>query len=760
MERFLTELLYMSLTASYLVAIVLILRLLLAKAPKWIRVILWGMVGIRLLFPLRIESVFSLVPRAMTPQENIVSGTSVDAMYQTSEGITPVLPELDAGAGFVSSGTEIIQQTSPGIPWVPILLAVWAAGVVSMLVYCVISYVRLSVRMREAVKYTEKGIYQSEKVDSPFVLGILKPRIYLPFALDEKELECVIAHEKAHIARKDHFIKPFAFLLLAMHWFNPFIWIAYILLCRDIELACDEKAIRVLGEAQKKVYSQALLKCSVSRRSIAACPVAFGETGVKARIKNVLHYKKPAFWIVTMSLLVCLVVAVCFLTNPRQEVAKEPSTEESLNEVVEGNQSESMQEDMSGQEEAEQSAQSAVMEDPVVPPTMHLKNAYSSSMDFFAVEAGTHSWNVMRAKSGTKSWEAIGGENAVMVSSEGQGLYPTAAVKGKEWIILSDDIGSPYMMDFSTGTNVNGLESYVEEPDSITVREYDLLDLADEYAEPVSEVTWDENTPLILYPRRIYEVVAEWNLGQYSYRGFYGSASYCFATSDVLADSSEAEDTVVFEAVIKEMMVDTKDRICISSKSDDYPGAFVLIVPETIMDKNNLSADGLYRITARETGETQSNMKVLEATEIRLHPIGNSPGGIFEPALGSKVEYEVNTLPDVKLSMDKYKSWEGEVTFRSSAEKSYTYGDWYEIHYKFGEEWHRVPYLNALGYYDLAYALPAGESVSLMINWKSIYGELPAGTYRIVKDVIDYRSPGDYDKHYQAAEFEIMPSDG
>lgn len=752
MERFLTEILYMSLTASYLVAIVVLLRLILAKAPKWIRVILWGMVGIRLLLPLRIESVFSLVPRIMTPQESNVLTTSADAMNQTSEGITQMLPEFESGAGFVASGTEIIQQTSPDIPWVPALLFIWAAGVVLMLVYCVISYVRLSVRMREAVKYTEKGIYQSEKVESPFVLGILKPHIFIPFSMDGQELECVITHEKSHIARKDHLIKPFAFLLLAMHWFNPFIWIAYILLCRDIELACDEKAIAILGAGQKQVYSQALLKCSVSRRSIAACPVAFGETGVKARIKNVLHYKKPAFWIVLSSLVICIVVALCFLTNPSQKLQEKMPTEEPLSEVVEGNQSESIQEVMSEQEEA---AQAAMMEDSVVPPTMHLKNALSSSKDFFEVEAGTHSWTVMRAKSGTKNWEAIGGENAVMVSSEGQGLYPTAAVKGNEWIVLSDDIGVPYIMDFSTGTNVNGMERYMEAPDHITVREYDLLDLADEYAEPVSQAIRVEYSPLTLIPGRIYEVVAEWNMGQYQERGFYGSATYCFATSDVVATSTEAEDKVVFEAVIKEMMVDTKDRICISSKSDVYPGAFILIIPENVMDKKTLPTDGLFRIVARETGETQSNMKVLEAIEIRLHPIGNSPGGVFEPALGSKVEYEVNTLPDVKLSMDKYKSWEGEVTFRSSAEKSYTYGDWYEIHYKFGDEWHRVPYLNALGYYDLAYALPAGESVSLMINWKSIYGELPAGTYRIVKDVIDYRSPGDYDKHYLAAEFEI-----
>lgn len=742
MEGFLAELFYMSLTASYLVVVVCLVRFLLRKAPKWIRMILWGMVGIRLLLPIRLESVFSLVPRVMTPRAADIAGGSADIMNQVTQVQMQTLPSLDAGAGFVSSGTEAMVQQTPGISWMTILFIVWVAGFTLMLAYCIVSYVRLCVRMREAVKYAGNGslIYQSEQVDSPFVLGIRPPHIYIPFSLKGEELECVIAHEKAHIARKDHLVKPFAFLLLALHWFNPFIWIAYILLCRDIELACDEKAIHVLGEAQKKVYSQALLKCSVSRRSIAVCPVAFGETGVKERIKNVLHYKKPAFWIVAASLLLCTVVAVCFLTNPHQEKPEKEPVQEATDEESTEELRENEQEESAEQETDEQSVQLKGSE---TPPMMYLKNAYSSSMDYLEVKYGICDW------AGT---DEVTGNT---VGMGGSGSYPTEAVKDQKRIVLSDDNGIPYIADFMFESNVSGLKREADTPDYLTIREWDLLDLGDVHAEPISVALQVENQPIILFPQRIYEIVAEWDETKFEERGFYGIASYCFATGYVIDDS----DKVVFDAVIKDMMVDSEGCICISSKSSEYPGAFVLRIPETVRDKNTLHGGGLFQITARETDEMHNNMKVLEAIEIRMNPINNDPGGAFEPSPGSEVEYEVNTLPDVRLSMDKYKSWEGEMILRNNAEESYTYGEWFEIQYRYGEEWHRVPYISEFGYYDIAYALPAGKSEAIMINWSKIYGELPVGTYRIVKDVIVYRSPGDYDKHYLAAEFEIMPSD-
>ena len=196
-----------------------------------------------------------------------------------------------------------------------ILTIVWTIGILLLVAYTVISYWRLRRKVDTAVRYKD-NIFQSENVKSPFVLGIIKPRIYLPFNMNGQDLEHVVAHEQAHIHRKDHWWKPFGFLLLTIHWFNPLVWLAYVLLCRDIELACDERVIKELGNEQRADYTQALVACSVNRRMIAACPLAFGEVGVKDRVKSVMNYKKPAFWGVVLAVIVCVFVAVCFLTNP------------------------------------------------------------------------------------------------------------------------------------------------------------------------------------------------------------------------------------------------------------------------------------------------------------------------------------------------------------------------------------------------------------------------------------------------------------
>lgn len=195
---------------------------------------------------------------------------------------------------------------------------IWIFGMIALALYTAISYWRLRRKVDTAVRY-EDNIFQSENVGSPFVLGIIKPKIYLPFKMDEQDMEHVVAHEQAHIRRKDHWWKPLGFLLLTIHWFNPLMWLAYVLLCRDIELACDEKVIKELGNEQRADYTQALVACSVNRRMIAACPLAFGEVGVKERVKSVMNYKKPAFWIIILAVIACVVVVVCFLTNPKQD---------------------------------------------------------------------------------------------------------------------------------------------------------------------------------------------------------------------------------------------------------------------------------------------------------------------------------------------------------------------------------------------------------------------------------------------------------
>ena len=308
------KLLNLSISASWLVLVVLALRLVLKRAPKWVNVLLWGMVALRLMLPFSIESALSLIPSAETlspevvqfdPAPTITSGVTI-----IDNAVNPSLSESFAAAPLAS--------VNPLYVWTYLAGWVWLLGLAAMLAYALVSYLRLRRRVSASIRLRE-NVYVCDDIASPFILGIVRPRIYLPSALDEAQRGSVLSHERAHLARRDHWWKPLGFALLAVYWFNPLLWLAYTLLCRDIELACDERVLRGMDAGQVKDYSSALLACSVPRRMLAACPLAFGEVGVGARVKNALRYKKPAFWVVAASVIVCIVVAVCFLTNPRTD---------------------------------------------------------------------------------------------------------------------------------------------------------------------------------------------------------------------------------------------------------------------------------------------------------------------------------------------------------------------------------------------------------------------------------------------------------
>ena len=308
------KLLNLSISASWLVLVVLALRLVLKRAPKWVNVLLWGMVALRLMLPFSIESALSLIPSAETLSPEVVrfdpAPTITSGVELIDNAVNPALSESFAAAPLAS--------VNPLYVWTYLAGWVWLIGLAAMLLYALVSYLRLRRRVSASIPLRE-NIYVCDEVPSPFILGIVHPRIYLPSALDEAQRGSVLSHERAHLARRDHWWKPLGFALLAVYWFNPLLWLAYTLLCRDIELACDERVLRGMDAGQVKDYSSALLACSVPRRMLAACPLAFGEVGVGARVKNALRYKKPAFWVVAASVAVCVVVAVCFLTNPRTD---------------------------------------------------------------------------------------------------------------------------------------------------------------------------------------------------------------------------------------------------------------------------------------------------------------------------------------------------------------------------------------------------------------------------------------------------------
>ncbi len=316
MESVFYHLFNFSINAGWLVIAVLILRLLLKKAPRWLVCSLWALVGVRLIFPFSIESVFSLIPSAQTVPPDIVyeSEPAIDSgITAVNSVVNPIIGEYFAPKPM----TSINPLQALGY----LASFVWLIGLCLMVGYMLFGYLRLRYRLGTATK-REHGVFESENVSSPFILGVFRPRIYLPYGLDDETFFHVISHERAHLARRDHLIKPFAFLLLSVYWFQPLLWVAYVLLCRDIEYACDEKVIKNKDEGYRREYSMALLSCSIHRRLVAACPLAFGEVGVKGRVKNVMNYKKPAFWIILLAVIAMIVTAVCFLTNPKTENAK------------------------------------------------------------------------------------------------------------------------------------------------------------------------------------------------------------------------------------------------------------------------------------------------------------------------------------------------------------------------------------------------------------------------------------------------------
>lgn len=297
-----------SIQAGLLVLALVILRLILRKAPRSLICALWALVAVRLIFPFRIESIFSVVPDTEIAARAVGSFAAeriTSAVWEYPETFLHTTDNM-----VIEEKTDMLWNTLPRIA-----AYVWLAGVIVMAVYAAVSYLRLRRMTRESVEI-EKGVFLCDRIPSPFILGIIRPKIFLPSDISEHDKPYVLAHERAHIRRRDHLWKPLGFLLLSVYWFNPLLWAAYVFLCRDIELACDEKVIRELGHEAKKPYAIALINSAAPRKLISACPLAFGETGVKSRIKNVLNYKKPAFWIIIVAVVLSIAVAVCFLTNP------------------------------------------------------------------------------------------------------------------------------------------------------------------------------------------------------------------------------------------------------------------------------------------------------------------------------------------------------------------------------------------------------------------------------------------------------------
>ncbi len=313
MEGIFVKLLNMSVSASGFILIAVLLRALLKRSPKWIHCLLWGLVAVRLVCPLSFESSFSLAPRADFVETKLgVQREDGRYMNSATDAGKALNDDLDnaQNKNLANKGNADRQGDWKKISWT------WFVGVVLLLGYAAISYLRFRKKVQASVRLRD-GIYVCDNIRTPFILGVIRPGIYLPSDMDEVQTDNVIAHERAHLSRLDQVWKPLGYCLLAVYWFNPLCWLAYVLFCRDMELACDEKVIRDMDVEDKKVYSRVLLSFSDPSHRIAAGPLAFGEIGVKKRIQSVLNYRKPAFWMVGLAILALVVTSLCFLTNPK-----------------------------------------------------------------------------------------------------------------------------------------------------------------------------------------------------------------------------------------------------------------------------------------------------------------------------------------------------------------------------------------------------------------------------------------------------------
>ena len=361
----------MSLTAVYVTAVVVLLRLLLKRrAPRRFLCLLWLVVFVRLLVPVKLESPLSLVPPALSDRASVweTGGGPVSGPFDPAGGLpdtTNGSSQAPVGAdglafGSASDGWSSPETSTPGapsgqppqtvnrraessrptptsgnasvvaFPWKALLAGVWLAGAAAMLGCGLVTYVRLRRRVRLAVRVSDR-VWEDDSVSSPFILGLFRPRIYLPSGLEGRARRFILCHEFAHLRRFDHVVKPLCWLALALHWFNPAVWLAFLLLSRDMEGACDEAVLRSLGEDVKADYSYTLLALASGKQIPAPCPLAFDEGDAKGRIKNVLNYRRPALWIVVVSVIAVAVAAVCLLTDPvaAEEPADPPAPSES-----------------------------------------------------------------------------------------------------------------------------------------------------------------------------------------------------------------------------------------------------------------------------------------------------------------------------------------------------------------------------------------------------------------------------------------------
>jgi len=678
----------MSITAGWLILAILCVRILFRKMPKWVNCLLWGVVAVRLLIPFSIESIFSLQPSAEPIKtQTIVEGEiltyvpSIESNFTIVEDtVNPILAE--------SFAYEESESVAPLQVFTEVLGYIWLSGMIILLGFAAGSVVRLRLCVRESVRYKE-NVFICDAVKSPFILGIIKPSIYLSSALGEDEMKHILAHENAHLRRKDHLWKPLGYLLLSIYWFNPLCWIAYIMLCKDIELACDEKVIKAMDFGDKKEYSRVLLSCATQRRLVSVCPLAFGEVGVKERVKSVLNYKRPAFWITMMAIVVGIIVAVCFLTNPLSEdeqIADHEPIEEMDNESIAGIENEL-------QEEKEESIK---------------ENDNVAGQE--KIELITEEINVEKSD----------------VTHDGVADY-----------IVTSMTYNPMYMDASTALPDRIAQQIMF--DVIHVKVYEGQDSSDTYSE--DNLLWSYEFSRVHVGNGQLSIV-QWNGQDYLLlSNLWGGQGIAGWDYEVFSLSESGEKQVVDDQAVTFEMEEGSS----AEGYEEFQRSLEQYIPDGIL------------IVACDID--------MEHQMVRTGESKYRPQDYYSHAF-SKYDYEevsmeneyagfpINDLQNVTMTMEKYNAWEGEILIDNQSGSKLVTEEWYCIQKLENGEWYRMSELIDGIWKQVGYAIQDGETAVFQINWKTWFGELSQGKYRIVKKV--YPSLSDsLEPHYLAAEFEI-----
>lgn len=535
MEAIFLKILDMNLSASIVIAVVLLARFCLWKAPKKWSYLLWGIVGFRLCCPVSIKAMFSLFRFA--PVQTEIAQTPGQA------SVIQMLPSSVVEATAPNLYSETISvPPNPAHTWLVVGLIVWQIGIVALLAYGFVSYLRTLHRLADAV-LKKDNIFESDRIDSPFILGLIRPKIYLPVGLDENTLQYVLAHEQFHIQRRDYLVKVFAFALLAVHWFNPLVWISFWLLNRDMEMSCDEKVLsREAGSA--KAYSMSLLSVATNRRFPTPSPLAFGETSVKSRIRNVLRWKKPKYWVSLVAMTFCLIVVAACGTNPVSEIDSDGG-EDSLSVTTPT----PMPVDLSG----DQSDGNMPVTDDVVlsePPALTVATRQQSATAW----RGTYSWDKDEGN-GTHTGVEADSAHPLDVRNELPGIS-----------CWPDEISS------SKSNEVTLLFSV--EPVEVTVRCWERAQWADNTAagENVSVSHSERFTFELSEGDYIYEVTAKWEQERYSGTAYY--AFYGFYGPAVMGEVTVTEQVA---ATGKDSSLQPKPLLTVSNGEETvapYPAAF------------------------------------------------------------------------------------------------------------------------------------------------------------------------------------------